>query len=319
MVKRPQDTVRFDPSCDAVDLTQLYRSRAQELPPAYLDSRILAAANTVPPKPWVPHGPFDRWAAPTAAVAVIVLCVTLMLHISREGLPPFVTHVSEKNDAPAIRDQAPNHSEKTAKAMESAPPASLRAKPVPRDSVTPETHQFAADEYPRKPSAAPAIPQEQQKFPTRSRQTEQGSGLVANEMSPKTMGPGVPSPAASILAVAVNGSAGAYQFTVTINNHSLDCDRGADWWEIVSKDGSLIYRRLLQPHHVGQPTFDSVGGPVAIDADTVVWVRLHQGSAGYATTALKGSVTTGFQERSVSRGFADDLARLPPLPSACNP
>lgn len=335
MVKKPQDTVRDNFSSDAAELTQLYRSRANELPPAYLDNRIIEAANTVPPKPWVPHGPFDRWAGPAAAAAVIVLCVTLVLHVSREGLTPLVAHHSEKTGAPAIHDQEKNlvssaearRSESSTStdsstippAIESTASSALRAKPVPRDSTPTEPQPFTMEANPGNPSNTPGLARQHQQFTSRKREPEQESGFIANQPPAKTTDSGVPLRPANILAVNVNGSAGAYQFTVTLNNHGLDCESAADWWEIVSEKGDLIYRRLLERRHLSEQPINSIGEPVAIDPDTVVWIRLHQASTGYATTAMKGSVSTGFKERSVSRGFAVDLSTLPPLPPPCNP
>ena len=83
-------------------------------------------------------------------------------------------------------------------------------------------------------------------------------------------------PAADVIGVQVSGAPGAYQFNVTIKSPDTGCQQYADWWEVVSEDGRLLYRRVLLHSHVDEQPFTRSGGPVPIQADTVVWVRAHE-------------------------------------------
>jgi len=122
---------------------------------------------------------------------------------------------------------------------------------------------------------------------------------------------------ANVISVEVRGGAGAYQFSVGIESPDTGCDQYADWWEVVGEAGELIYRRVLLHSHVGEQAFVRSGGPVAIEASTVVWVRAHMNTAGYGGAAFRGSVQEGFQEAELSPDFAADLADVKPLPDGC--
>jgi hypothetical protein len=127
----------------------------------------------------------------------------------------------------------------------------------------------------------------------------------------------LPAVAADVLAVEVRGEAGAYTFSVEIASPDTGCDQYADWWEVVSEGGELLYRRVLAHSHVDEQPFRRSGGPIAIDADTVVWVRAHMHPGGYGGTALKGSVRAGFEVAEVDGPFAPGVEALPPHPDGC--
>ena len=74
---------------------------------------------------------------------------------------------------------------------------------------------------------------------------------------------------ADVLTVAVTGQANAYQFNVQVASPDTGCDQYADWWEALSEDGQLLYRRVLLHSHVSEQPFTRSGGSVAIDPDTV--------------------------------------------------
>jgi len=122
---------------------------------------------------------------------------------------------------------------------------------------------------------------------------------------------------ADVLAVTVSGEPGAYQFSVQISSPDLGCQQYADWWEVFDEDGGLVYRRILAHSHVDEQPFTRSGGPVPIEADTVVWVRAHINPGGYGGITLRGSVQAGFTPEELSPGFAADLAETPPLPDGC--
>ena len=78
---------------------------------------------------------------------------------------------------------------------------------------------------------------------------------------------------ANVLSVQVTGNPGAYQFAVEIASPDTGCEQYADWWEVVSQDGQLLYRRILLHSHVDEQPFTRSGGPVEVAADELVYVR----------------------------------------------
>ena len=124
-------------------------------------------------------------------------------------------------------------------------------------------------------------------------------------------------PRADVVSVAVHGEPGALEFEVGIASPDTGCNQYADWWEVVSADGRLLYRRILRHSHVDEQPFVRSGGPVEVDPDRTVWLRAHMHPTGYGGSAMKGSVREGFAPADPKPGFADDLANTPPLPEGC--
>ena len=122
---------------------------------------------------------------------------------------------------------------------------------------------------------------------------------------------------ADILSVKVTGNSNAYQFSVEVASPDTGCDQYADWWEVLSEEGQLLYRRVLLHSHVTEQPFVRSGGPVKIDANTVVYIRAHLNTVGYGGILLKGTVREGFKPTEVHSGFGADLERVPPLPEDC--
>ena len=127
-----------------------------------------------------------------------------------------------------------------------------------------------------------------------------------------------PTSQADVLAVTVNGEQGTYDFSVTISSPDEGCSKYADWWEVVSQDGELLYRRILLHSHVNEQPFTRSGGPVSIDADTIVLVRAHMHPTGYGGLVMEGSVESGFEQGEIGADFASELADTSPLPEGCN-
>lgn len=123
--------------------------------------------------------------------------------------------------------------------------------------------------------------------------------------------------AAHIESVHASGEPGRYQFRVGVRSPDTGCEQYANWWEVVSEDGRLLYRRILAHSHVREQPFARRGGPVAVDAETVVWVRAHMHPTGYGGAAFRGSVKDGFQRAWLGSYFASELEDQPPLPSGC--
>ena len=122
---------------------------------------------------------------------------------------------------------------------------------------------------------------------------------------------------AKVLQVKITGKPGNYNFTVTVSSPDTGCDRYADWWEVVTPEGELLYRRVLLHSHVDEQPFTRGGGKVAIESEQEVIVRVHMSPDGYSPLANKGSVEAGFVESTLPVGFAADLATVEPLPKNC--
>ncbi|MEZ4439966.1 MAG: hypothetical protein R3B72_12795 [Polyangiaceae bacterium] len=122
---------------------------------------------------------------------------------------------------------------------------------------------------------------------------------------------------ADVTAVAAHGTAGDLTFDVTVASPDTGCDRYADWWEVVSPEGALLYRRILAHSHVDEQPFTRSGGPVKISRDDTVLVRAHLSLGGYGR-ALRGSASAGFSAADdLPADFAAALAEAAPRPDGC--
>jgi len=123
---------------------------------------------------------------------------------------------------------------------------------------------------------------------------------------------------ADVTAVRASGSPAAYTFSVTIQSPDTGCDRYADWWEVLTPEGELVYRRILAHSHVDEQPFTRSGGPVDVEESVRVVVRAHMSDGGYDGVAFAGSVASGFSaDASVTAALAPELSEEPPLPSDC--
>jgi len=122
---------------------------------------------------------------------------------------------------------------------------------------------------------------------------------------------------ANVLSVTVAGRPSAYQFAVEVSSPDTGCMQYADWWEVLSEDGQLLYRRVLLHSHVDEQPFIRSGGPVPANDDTVVFIRAHMNTVGYGGSVLMGSVSTGFVNVQLEKDFATEVESLPPLPDGC--
>ena len=127
-----------------------------------------------------------------------------------------------------------------------------------------------------------------------------------------------PTTYADVLAVEASGNSGDYRFSVTIQSPDTGCDQYANWWEVISEEGTLIHRRILLHSHVNEQPFSRSSGPVSITVDQPVIVRAHMYPHGYGGQVLKGSVTQGFSKIDVEENFAVTLAQQEPLPTGCS-
>lgn len=123
--------------------------------------------------------------------------------------------------------------------------------------------------------------------------------------------------AANVISVEVRGEPGSYQFSVGIESPDTGCQQYADWWEVVTPSGELLYRRILLHSHASEQPFVRSGGPVDIQANTQVRVRAHMNTSGYGGLMFEGSVQAGFSQIPGDAHFAPELARQHPLPGGC--
>ncbi|MEM1257117.1 MAG: hypothetical protein AAGH81_01220 [Bacteroidota bacterium] len=121
----------------------------------------------------------------------------------------------------------------------------------------------------------------------------------------------------SVTEVAIQGNENNYSFNVTLSSNDTGCQQYADWWEVVDLEGHLRYRRVLAHSHVNEQPFTRSGAPIAITANTEVYVRAHMNNSGYGTKAMKGTVADGFEPFNLSKDFAADLETVQPLPENC--
>ncbi len=122
---------------------------------------------------------------------------------------------------------------------------------------------------------------------------------------------------AEIVSVVVSGEESKYTFNVGIKSPDKGCNQYADWWEVISEDGTLIYRRILAHSHVDEQPFVRSGGGVNSTKDQIVYVRAHMNTSGYGTKVFKGNVVNGFQESTLDKTFATTLETVEPLPNGC--
>ena len=143
------------------------------------------------------------------------------------------------------------------------------------------------------------------------------SSITKSEMLPKNSVMSENNAVAKVTQVEATGKADSYTFAVTVKSPDTGCDRYADWWEVVTPEGELIYRRVLLHSHVDEQPFTRTGGTVAIKPEQKVVVRVHMSPDGYSTLGQQGTVKSGFAATTLSEGFAADLESVEPLPKNC--
>ena len=123
---------------------------------------------------------------------------------------------------------------------------------------------------------------------------------------------------AEIVSVSTSGNENSYNFSVGILSPDTGCEQYANWWEVISEDGTeLIYRRILGHSHVNEQPFVRSGGLVEITENQIVIIRAHMNTSGYGVKTYKGSKSSGFNAFTVSDDFASNLATQEPLPTSC--
>lgn len=109
-----------------------------------------------------------------------------------------------------------------------------------------------------------------------------------------------------------------YSLQVTIKSSDKNCDHYVNWWEAVSENGELLYRRILGHPHSREQPFSRGGVTKSINDETVFYVRAHIHPFGYSNMGMKGSVKNGFSAVDITNGFAKHLANEGEIPSHCD-
>jgi len=292
-------------------LSRLYREAASEVPPGVLDRKLLDAARAAarPRHAWSPFA--SHWFVPASLAVVVVLVVGIYMlstvQVGTRGLsqkpvpragdvatPP----ATERTDRVAAERKRKTEESRIAEAPSSAPS-------TPSERAAARTEESAANRIApagQSKAVAPASVEP----PVDAANRKQAPALVAG-------GAGV----ADIVSVAISGTPGAFYFDVGVRSKDTGCRQYADWWEVVSEDGRLLYRRVLLHSHVDEQPFVRGGGPVPIQPDTIVWIRAHMNPGGYGGVAFRGSPQSGFRAGTLASDFAADLARASPLPDGC--
>jgi hypothetical protein len=327
--RKPTDTQHENSLPGEAGMARVYRAAAQDAPPASLDARILAEAQRAVAKPKA-RGPFGaHWAIPLSTAAVIVLSLGVVLLLSEQGA------LNHRDVSVSIVAEAPL--EASARSASAEPPASpapalptaeapakaKRAAPEPAAQLAASAEHQPAKSVPAETMKKAEAPPAAAVLDALKRANEADQADVAREekVRARSTPAGVAAmkpPGADVVAVLASGVPGVYQFNVGIRSQDLGCAQYADWWEVVSTDGKLLYRRVLLHSHVDEQPFTRSGGPIPIQADTVVWVRAHMNTGGYGGAAFKGSVKTGFKQAMPEVGFAAGLAKQAPLPDGCD-
>ena len=143
------------------------------------------------------------------------------------------------------------------------------------------------------------------------------STTIKSEILPKDTVMSENKSIARVMEVEATGKADSYTFAVTVKSPDTGCDRYADWWEVITPEGELIYRRVLLHSHVNEQPFTRTGGTVAVKPEREVIVRVHMSPDGYSSLAQQGTVESGFAATTLSEGFAANLESVEPLPQNC--
>jgi len=122
---------------------------------------------------------------------------------------------------------------------------------------------------------------------------------------------------AAVIAVTCTGGANNYTLSVTIKSPDTGCDQYADWWEVFTAQGELIYRRILGHSHVDEQPFTRSGGPVDVGPDEFIYVRAHMNNFGYGSIVYSGTLRNDLQTDTLDTNFLIELETIEPLPTNC--
>ena len=122
---------------------------------------------------------------------------------------------------------------------------------------------------------------------------------------------------AMVTGVDVSGTMGDYRFSVTIISPDTGCNQYADWWEVITPDSTLIYRRILTHSHINEQPFTRSGGPIGVSDTLELIIRAHMNNLGYGCMIYSGTISKGFLPDTISNQYALGLTKEEPLPDGC--
>jgi len=124
---------------------------------------------------------------------------------------------------------------------------------------------------------------------------------------------------AVVESATVSGNEGSYTFSITLKSPDKGCNQYANWWEVITENEELVYRRILGHSHVNEQPFTRSGGSVKISATDIVIIRGHMNTTGYGEgkIGLKGSVESGFEPYVITKEFGAALESESPQPTGC--
>lgn len=124
---------------------------------------------------------------------------------------------------------------------------------------------------------------------------------------------------ASVVAVETTETDSRYLFSVSVRSPDTGCDRYANWWEVITEEGTLLHRRILVHSHVEEQPFTRSGGFIKtdVDPDETIIVRVHMYPDGYSPSAMSGQVGEALEPITLPADFAAELSQVDPLPTGC--
>lgn len=130
-------------------------------------------------------------------------------------------------------------------------------------------------------------------------------------------------------AVVLSASAEGNSLEVTIQSSDYSCEQRASWWEVITPDGELVARQLIDTIHRDKQPFTNQLSSVNLNPDQEVLIRayfwgsygydsnLGRDRTGYTDQALRGSIDNGFKSVRISPYFARWLENDEPQPGKC--
>lgn len=123
-----------------------------------------------------------------------------------------------------------------------------------------------------------------------------------------------------------------YEFSVTIQSPDEGCSRYANWWEVITEGGDLLYRKVLNEPHDFEYQFTTNATVEVSNSNQVVIVRAHfsddvsaylrrnNENERYTTQAMKGSVSrpSSFRQTRLPSQFAIRVERQGEQPQKCS-
>jgi hypothetical protein len=122
---------------------------------------------------------------------------------------------------------------------------------------------------------------------------------------------------ADVVSVEAALEGSLYILSVGLLSPDVDCDQYADWWELLSPEGALLYRRILDHSHPTEQPFVRSSDPLKLAPDTPLMIRAHMYPFGYGGTVYSGTVAKGFTQVATEGDFAHELEKELPLPEGC--